>query len=133
MYHATKTLTLFSAMLIFGCATSPPGGTFDSPIGQWVDTHETVLGSSKSERLTIVDARSATFPNGRIEFYDTGQQREWKGYWIIENGRYECAEKKSGSKYWGVQVFRFNQDYNRYTGYWNICGEGQQYGARGTR
>lgn len=133
MFNATKTLALFPVLLIFGCATGPSGETYDSPIGKWLDTHETTLGSNKSERLTIVDDRSGTFPRGRIEFYDTSQEREWKAYWILENGRYECAEEKGGSKYWGVQVFRFNQDFNRYTGYWDSCGEGQQYGARGTR
>ena len=130
-------ITMLLSMLLAACATGPSGETFGSPIGEWREKFEMSLGSYQNAKLTILDESSGVYTGthypGKVEFHSIGEPREWKGYWINEDGRSACLETRSGSKFWGVTVFKFNESYNRYTGYWDFCGEGQQYSLEGYR
>jgi hypothetical protein len=137
LFHSTKIMSILSALLLVSCATAPSGNNFDSPIGEWSERHETSLGSTQSARLTIIDETKGKYPNsiGRVEFYAIDQQGRWKGYWINENesGPSRCSEEKSGSMFWGEQIYQFNEAYNQYTGTYDYCGEGQKFATKGSR
>ena len=135
MFHSTKALAMLSTVLIISCATGPSGKMFDSAIGEWNDRYTTMSGKTRSSVVTFIDESKATYtnPNGRIEFYSIDDQRTWKGYWIEESGSSSCSEEKSGSKYWGEQIFHFNETYSQYTGTWDMCGKGAKYSFKGVR
>jgi hypothetical protein len=44
-----------------------------------------------------------------------------------------CSEAKGGSLFWGKQEFQFNENYNRYEGTWDICGQGPKFATSGLR
>jgi hypothetical protein len=139
MFHSTKTLSMLSTLLLISCATAPSGKSFDSPIGVWSEQYESstgIGGIRKRSKVTIIDETKGTYtnPSGRIEFYAIDGQRRWKGYWINQSGTYNlCSEEKGGSPYWGENIYQFNEAYNRYTGTWDFCGEGQKYALSGVR
>ena len=135
MFHSTQALSVLSTILIVSCATTPSGKTFDSAIGVWSEKFTTMSGKTRSGVMTIIDETKATYtnPGGRIEFYSIDDQRTWKGYWILESGQNPCSVEKSGSLYWGEQIFHFNETYNQYTGAWDACGEGPKYSFKGVR
>ena len=134
MSKMTGILAIPSMILAIGCAIGPSGQTFDSPLGDWSETHEKRSGGSKTVKLTITDKTTGTGSDGvLLDIYSSGDDYTWKAYWILESGIYACAEKKRGSPYWGEQVFNFNQAYNQYTGTWDSCGEGQKFWTRGNR
>lgn len=132
------TIVLLSITLLASCATKPSGQTFDSPVGVWNERHKTTSGKTQTSEVTIIDETRGTFTypgasDGRLEFFSTEGQRMWKGYWILESGLYPCSTEKGGSRFWGEQIFHFNETYNQFTGTWNSCGEGTEYSAKGTR
>ena len=92
-------------------------------------------GKTLTGKVTIVDETKGSYTNpvGRIEFYAIDDQRIWKGYWIEESGSTACPEEKSGSMFWGEQIYQFNEAYNQYIGTWDSCGEGPKYGSKGFR
>lgn len=129
--------TLISALIV-GCAsTAPSGQSFDSPIGVWTERLDDGTGAMRSSQVLFVDNTLATYTEphpGRFEFFSTTDDREWKAYWINNSeGKTTCGEEKGGSATWGVQTFRFNDSYNRYSGAWDYCGEGVKYPVSGIR
>lgn len=135
MFHSTKALAMLSTLLIISCATAPSGKTFDSAIGVWSDKYTTMGGKTRSSVVTFIDESKATYtnPDGRIEFYSIDDQRTWKGYWIEESGSTSCSVEKSGSLFWGEQIYHFNETYSQYTGSWDMCGKGPKYSFKGVR
>lgn len=137
MLNLLKICALLSITLIFGCATGPSGMTFDSPVGEWSEKYERMNDrGTRTHKFTMIDETKGTYPSSqKVEFYAIDEQRRWKGYWIMKTGTNTnmCSEEKSGSPYWGVQVYQFNETYNQYTGTWDVCGEGQKYKTRGVR
>jgi hypothetical protein len=135
MLHSTKALVMLSTLVIISCATAPSGKTFDSAIGVWSDKYTTSMGKTRSSVVTITDETRGAYtnPDGRIEFYSIDDQRAWKGYWIEESGTKPCPTEKSGSMYWGEQIYQFNETYNQYTGTWDFCGKGEKYSFKGVR
>ena len=134
MPNLIRTDILLVILVTAGCASTPSGQVFDSPIGEWSETHETRNGGTRSDRLTIIDKSRGVYSSGVLEFYSVEDDRTWKGYWIVDSDLYPaCSEKKQGSPYWGEQIFRFNETYTRYTGSWDSCGEGPKFGTRGYR
>lgn len=127
-------LAIPSIALVIGCATGPSGKTFDSPLGEWSETHEKRSGGSKTVKLTITDKTKGIDSEGvLLDIHSSDDNHTWEAYWILESGMYPCSEKKQESPYWGEQVFHFNETFNKYTGTWNSCGEGQEYWTRGIR
>ena len=136
MLNLARTFGLLSTFLIVGCTVGPSGMSFDSPVGEWSDKYEKKNGGYGTSKITIIDETKATYtypPNGRIEFYAIDEPRIWKGFWILEYGANACAEEKDGSPFWGVSIFRFNETYNRYSGSWDVCGQGPKYTTSGIR
>ena len=132
-------LLIFSTLLLVSCTTTPSGRTFDSPVGVWSYEYETMSGRTDSSEVTITPETRGTYINtrsglkGRLEFYSTEDPRTWKGYWILESGSDPCSTEKSGSLFWGEEVWHFNETYNQYTGTYDICGEGARYTAEAVR
>ena len=128
-------LLFLSLIVVVSCASTPSGQSFESPIGKWSEKYESMSGKKRSSVVTIVDNThgSYTNPNGRIEFYSINDPGVWEGYWIEESGSSPCSVEKSGSLFWGVQVYEFNSAYNQYTGYWDNCGAGKRYPTKGVR
>lgn len=136
MSIANRISILLTLTALTGCASGPSGEAFDSPVGLWTERFEMVNASTHTAQVHIVDENHATYTSphpGRIEFYAVDEQGRWKGYWINQTGRYACAEEKNGSRYWGESIYRFNQTFNRYTGTWDVCGEGPNYALEGYR
>jgi hypothetical protein len=135
MFRSLKVLLTLSILLAIGCATAPSGKTFDSAMGVWSDKYQTSMGKTRSSVVTIIDKTKGTYtnPDGRVEFYSIDDQRTWKGYWIEESGSDPCSTEKSGSMFWGEQIYHFNETYNQYTGTWDFCGEGKKYSFKGVR
>ena len=134
MFNTVKFGGLLVLSLMIGCASGPSGKSFDSPIGECSETHETRKGGRKTVKLTIVDKTKGIDSHGVVlEIYSSDDAYTWKAYWIMDSGGYPCSTKKQGSPYWGEQVFRFNENYNEYEGTWNSCGEGKEYWSRGFR
>ena len=121
------------ALTMLGCATKPSGMTFDSPLGEWSETYETYSGSTRTSRFIIVDETLGTYPGGQVQFFATEDPYHWKGYWINEEGKQACEQKKDDSPYWGVMTYNFNETYNRYNGTWDQCGEGRNWPISGLR
>ena len=136
MSNPVRNIGLVSTLLLASCATAPTG-PFDDPLGQWKERYKTIGGSIQSGKVNIIDEASGTYSSagmsGRYEFFAREEPRTWKAYWLTDKGNYSCAKEKGGSVYWGEQIFQFNEAYNQYTGYWNICGEGTKYTTKGTR
>jgi hypothetical protein len=134
MQNLIRTFVLLSQILVIGCA-GPSGKSFDSPVGEWNSQIEPPYGAPKSTKLTIIDETRATYTwrNGRIFFYSTDERGRWEGYWVEDSGQLKCSEKKDGSINWGVSIFQFNEAYNKFTGEWDSCGDGQRFGWDGSR
>ena len=136
MFHSTKALLMLSTLLIISCATTPSGKNFDFPIGVWNEKYTSMNGKTHSSEVTIIDKTEGSYTNprgGRFEFHSTDDQYTWKAYWILESGDRSCSTEKGGSKFWGEQIFQFNETYNQYTGTWDYCGEGTKYWTKGVR
>lgn len=130
-------LTSLTLILFSGCATTPSGVVYDSPIGVWTERLDDGSGSMRTTKVHLVDETMGTYTQpypGRLEFFSTEDDRVWKAYWINDNpGNQTCAAEKGGSPTWGVSIFRFNETYNRYSGTWDFCGEGITYPVSGVR
>ena len=135
MLNLVKTFVLLSTSLIIGCATSSSGKSFDSAIGEWKLQIHAPNGTTYAARLTIIDETKAkyTWSNGRIFFYAIDNPVKWEGYWIEDSGQHDCSEEKNGSTDWGVGSFQFNDAYNRFSGKWDFCGDGDEYDWDGAR
>ena len=77
----------------------------------WNEKYETMNGNIRTSVLTIIDESRATYSNPlvQVEIFSIDDQRTWKGYWIRESGSNPCPVEKNGSKYWGEQIFHFNE------------------------
>jgi len=126
-------LILALLALMPGCATSPSGMNFASPAGEWNETYETPYGTTRSGRFTIIDETRGSYPGGEVVFFATDDPRNWKGYWIREGGANACNVNRNGSPNWGVVTYRFNENFNRYSGTWDQCGEGRNWSISGLR
>ena len=122
--------------LIIGSTSGASGKTFDSAMGEWsfrVQGPDCIL---EKAQMTIVDEIKVTYTpsyrTGRIFWYAIDDQRKWEGYWV-EGAQGNCADKKDGSTYWGVVIFRFNDTYTEWKGEFDICGEGRKYPWDGLR
>lgn len=136
MLNALRGFVLLSAVLVLGCAIGPSGKSFDSAIGKWNSTYQKIDSGSYSTPITIIDETKATYPNrhGQISFHAIDDQRKWEGYWLEKWGKnYVCAEARDGNAAWGRVMFQFNDQYNRFTGEWDFCGEGKKYWWNGFR
>ena len=135
MLNLTRTFVLLSTILIIGCATGPSGKSFDSAVGEWSSQILQPTGIALSTKLTIIDETKATYEwtNGRILFHSIDGQGKWEGYWVEDAGRHDCGDKKDGSTDWGVAVFQFNDAYNKFTGKWDFCGDGEKFDWDGVR
>ena len=134
MSKTIRILAVPSMVLVIGCASGPSGQVFESPLGEWSETHELKSGRTKTVKLVITDkTRGMDSKGAMLEIFSADDDHMWKAYWILESGIYPCSEKKQGSPYWGEEVFNFNETFNQYTGTWNSCGAGQEYWTRGVR
>ena len=126
---------MLSTLLIVGCASGPSEKSFDSPIGEWNEQYEGRLGDWKTSKVTIIDETKGTYtnPGGRILFYAIDDQGRWMGHWVTGLTSTPCFEENDGSKYWGVNIYQFNDTYNEYRGTWDYCGEGEKYSMKGYR
>lgn len=134
MQNFIRRFVQFSPILVIGCA-GPSESSFDSPVGDWDMRIHAEFGSPKFAKLTIVDETKATYAwkNGRIFFYSTDAQGGWEGYWVEDSVQNKCSDKKDGSARWGVNIFKFNDAYNSFTGEWDFCGDGQRWELEGDR
>ena len=134
MLNLMRTFLLLSTILIIGCAGTS-GKSFDSAMGEWNLRFHPPSGTPVSAKLTIIDETKATYTwmNGRILFYATDGQGKWEGYWVEDAGQHDCSDKKDGSTDWGAGVIRFNDAYNKFTGEWDFCGDGEQFDWDGVR
>jgi hypothetical protein len=135
MQYLVRTFLLLSAILVIGCASAPSGKSFDSPIGEWSSNIEAVNGRWMVTNITIIDETKGTYAlaNGQLAFYSIDDQRKWEGYFIDETVGHSCPDKKNGSYYWGVVIFQFDDAYTRFSGKYDICGEGHTYDWDGYR
>ena len=136
MLNVMRTCVLLSTILILGCASGPSGKSFDSAVGEWswqlqyLPTSPTIGG-----QMIFIDETKATYTHqdGRIFFYAIDEQGKWEGYWVENSGARKCSDKKYGSTDWGVATFQFNDAYNKFTGKWDFCGEGEKWEWDGVR
>ena len=136
MLSLNKIIVPITTILAVGCATGPTGKSFEDPIGVWNEKWEREIGKMYSAEFTIIDETRGIYTgSSRVEFYEIDEQGRWKGYWINNESESSvaCSEKKGGSPFWGESIYRFNDSYNRYSGTWDYCGEGQKYVTAGTR
>ena len=133
MLTLSKLIAVIPTVMIVGCASGPSGQSFDSPIGEWNETLVTMSGENMSLKVTIIDKTRGLTSRGVLEFFSADNDRMWKAYWIDDSGLEPCSEKKNGSPYWGESIYHFNEAYNRYSGTYDVCGEGRKYDFNGYR
>ena len=136
MFHSTRILATFSALLFTICASGQSGMSFDSALGEWETKFVTLGGNIATPRMTIIDESKATYEyqGGRILFYAVDDQGKWEGYWVESKpGNKSCTESKDGSNFWGKVVFQFNDTYTNFTGKWDLCEKGKKYPWSGNR
>ena len=135
MLNLMRTFLLLSTILIIGCASGPSGKSFDSVMGEWSSQLQQPTGTAVSIKITIIDETKATYTwmNGRIFFYAIDDQGKWEGYWVEDAGQHDCSDKKDGSTDWGTVIFQFNDAYNRFSGKWDFCGDGELFDWDGVR
>ena len=140
MLNLMRTFLLLSTILVIGCASGPSGKSFDSPIGEWNEEWEmpeTRGADWRLQKVTIIDETRGTFTShattGRIQFYAIDDQGRWMGHWVQILSSAPCVEEKDGSRYWGVNIYQFNDNYSEYQGTWDNCGEGHKYRTKGYR
>jgi hypothetical protein len=99
--------------------------------GEW----RTTWGSSNATLKIIDDTRvDYKYKNGRILFYSIDKQGKWEGYWVEDSGWSGCGNVlKDGSSYWGNVILQFNDNYTRFKGTWDYCGEGRKTRWDGVR
>ena len=133
MFNLERTYLVLLAILIASFSNGASAKSFNSPIGEWNDQYLRADGTWYWSTTTFINSAKATYtnPDGQIFFYLTDDYK-WEGYWV-EDGPDECSEEKYGSKVWGVIVFQFNDDYNKYKGTWDLCGLGKKYPLDGLR
>jgi len=134
MQNLIKTFVLLSTVLIIGCA-GPSEKSFDSAMGEWSWTYELPSANRAAGTMTIIDETKATYShaNGRILFYAIDDQGKWEGYWVQISAGHVCPNKKDGSTNWGVAIFQFNDAYNKFSGTWDYCGDGELFDWYGSR
>ena len=140
MQTLIRTFVLLSTILVIGCASGPSGKSFDSPIGKWNEEweiHDEHGADWSLQKVTIIDETRGTYTSrwsvGRILFYAIDDQGRWMGHWVQMSSSVPCVEEKHGSKYWGVNIYQFNDNYAEYQGTWDNCGEGHKYRTKGYR
>lgn len=148
MFYAVRTVAILSPLLFVGCAATPSGKTFDSPLGDWdmkyqyTRSGDGYLAWSKAYSTTILDTKTATYAlrNGRIYFHATDNPYRWEGTWVEDSAPFStygvvknCETEKHGSTHWGMQTFQFNDAYNKFEGTWDRCGEGKKHETVGVR
>jgi len=134
MFLLTKKMAINSILLIVGFGANCQVKAFDSAIGEWTYKEGTMEGQIMRGKMNFTDEKSATYTanNGRIIFVTTDDNGRWEGYWI-EDGGDECSSEKDGSKLWGTAIFQFNDDYSKFQGTWDMCGNGLGYTWLGYR
>ncbi len=135
MPNLMRIFVVFSTILIIGCASGPSGRSFDSAMGEWSSQIQLPTGKAVSAKITIIDETKATYTrsDGRILFYAVDGQGKWEGYWVENSGAHDCSDKKDGSTDWGAVIFQFNDAYNRFSGKWDFCGDGELFDWDGAR
>ena len=135
MLNLMRIFVVLSTTLLIGCASGPSGKSFDSAMGEWSWQLEMPTGQGKGGKMTIIDETKATVThaNGRILFYAVDDQGKWEGYWVQNSGAHDCSDAKDGSTDWGVVTFQFNDAYNKFSGKWNFCGDGELFDWDGAR
>jgi hypothetical protein len=134
MFSWTKKMAIISTFLVVGFGVNSQVKAFDSAVGEWTYRELTIEGHTMRGKMTFIDKTNATYTanNGRIIFVATDGDSGWKGFWI-EEGSDECPEEKYGSKLWGTAIFYFNDDYSKFEGTWDMCGNGIGHSWTGFR
>ena len=85
-------------------------------------------------KMSFIDKSNATYTanNGRLIFNATDDKGKWEGFWI-EDGINACFAEKDGSYLWGVAIFQFSEDYSKFEGTWDMCGDDKTYSWTGFR